>query len=143
MNSKSFLKIVTCALASQSSLSFSIGGNGNSHTQHLSQQQLSVRTATSTTTTTLEAATALNLPAAGGAEPIADAPQEEQPSIGVLLLNLGGPETGDDVEGVYVLCAVSCFDGCVLLRFFSNLLAHSCVANLIIESNSLLHRILI
>ena len=25
--------------------------------------------------------------------------QQQQPNVGVLLLNLGGPETGDDVEG--------------------------------------------
>jgi hypothetical protein len=25
--------------------------------------------------------------------------QQKQPNVGVLLLNLGGPETGDDVEG--------------------------------------------
>lgn len=27
--------------------------------------------------------------------------EEEEPKVGVLLLNLGGPETGDDVEGVF------------------------------------------
>jgi hypothetical protein len=26
--------------------------------------------------------------------------QQQQPNVGVLLLNLGGPETGDDVEGM-------------------------------------------
>jgi len=32
-----------------------------------------------------------------GAAVVADEP--EDPKLGVLLLNLGGPETGDDVEG--------------------------------------------
>jgi hypothetical protein len=38
--------------------------------------------------------------------------QQQQPNIGVLLLNLGGPETGDDVEGtidtlvLVTLCAL-------------------------------------
>jgi hypothetical protein len=45
---------------------------------------------------TLEAATALPV------ENFAAAPGEvEDSKVGVLLLNLGGPETGDDVEGTY------------------------------------------
>ena len=31
-----------------------------------------------------------------------DPPAEESTNVGVLLLNLGGPETGDDVEGTIV-----------------------------------------
>jgi hypothetical protein len=46
--------------------------------------------------TTLEAATALPV------ENFAATPSEaEESKVGVLLLNLGGPETGDDVEGAY------------------------------------------
>lgn len=29
--------------------------------------------------------------------------KQSQPNVGVLLLNLGGPETGDDVEGTIVI----------------------------------------
>jgi hypothetical protein len=46
-------------------------------------------------TTKLAAATALPL------EGVVTIAKEEEPKVGVLLLNLGGPETGDDVEGVF------------------------------------------
>ena len=43
--------------------------------------------------TQLHAATSLPL---GGTASLA---VDDEPKVGVLLLNLGGPETGDDVEG--------------------------------------------
>eukprot|EP00546_Thalassionema_frauenfeldii_P008997 CAMPEP_0178913734 /NCGR_PEP_ID=MMETSP0786-20121207/11009_1 /TAXON_ID=186022 /ORGANISM="Thalassionema frauenfeldii, Strain CCMP 1798" /LENGTH=480 /DNA_ID=CAMNT_0020586513 /DNA_START=149 /DNA_END=1591 /DNA_ORIENTATION=+ len=43
----------------------------------------------------LKAATAIPIDAPGDAELVSS---EKKPRIGVLLLNLGGPETGDDVE---------------------------------------------
>lgn len=46
------------------------------------------------TNTILEAATAL--PVGNLGSTFRD---EQAPKVGVLLLNLGGPETGDDVEG--------------------------------------------
>lgn len=47
-------------------------------------------------TTGLKAATGIPLdsPCSDFAETV-----EEKPSVGILLLNLGGPETGEDVEG--------------------------------------------
>lgn len=47
----------------------------------------------------LKAATAIPIDAPGDAELVSS---EKKPKIGVLLLNLGGPETGDDVEGMLV-----------------------------------------
>jgi hypothetical protein len=47
------------------------------------------------TPTRLAAATALSLEGAVATTKV------EEPKVGVLLLNLGGPETGDDVEGVF------------------------------------------
>ena len=44
-------------------------------------------------TTELAAATALPL------QETAEGSANEESKVGVLLLNLGGPETGDDVEG--------------------------------------------
>ena len=43
--------------------------------------------------TELSAATALPL------QETVEVAADEEPKVGVLLLNLGGPETGDDVEG--------------------------------------------
>jgi hypothetical protein len=52
--------------------------------------------ASSTGITKLGAATALPL-----GETVA-LPQEDDPKVGVLLLNLGGPEKGEDVEGLSI-----------------------------------------
>ena len=46
--------------------------------------------------TKLSAATALPV---GSVAPAITAEAENDEKVGVLLLNLGGPETGDDVEG--------------------------------------------
>ena len=62
--------------------SFSVGPEGGTPTS-------------ASPTTKLAAATALPL-----GEPVTT-PKEEESKFGVLLLNLGGPETGDDVEGVF------------------------------------------
>ena len=43
---------------------------------------------------TLDAATALPIDAS-----VPLAREEQESKVGVLMLNLGGPETGDDVEG--------------------------------------------
>jgi hypothetical protein len=49
------------------------------------------------TATKLNAATALPIDTPFvGIDPI----ELDEPRVGVLLLNLGGPETGDDVEGM-------------------------------------------
>ena len=45
--------------------------------------------------TSLPAATTVPMDA-----PVSFADEEDPPRVGVLMLNLGGPETGDDVEGV-------------------------------------------
>ena len=44
--------------------------------------------------TALSVASSLPLPPQNGASVV-----DNTPKVGVLLLNLGGPETGDDVEG--------------------------------------------
>ena len=44
--------------------------------------------------TCLPAATAIPVEA-----PVSLADDDDTPRVGVLMLNLGGPETGDDVEG--------------------------------------------
>ena len=54
------------------------------------------------TTTKLNAATALPIDTPFvGIDPIE---LDDEPRVGVLLLNLGGPETGDDVEGMLSVC---------------------------------------
>jgi hypothetical protein len=50
------------------------------------------------TTTKLQAATAFPVDTPFVGTPSLDV--EDEPRLGVLLLNLGGPETGDDVEGM-------------------------------------------
>lgn len=35
--------------------------------------------------------------------PVAEGQGTSDPRVGVLLLNLGGPETGDDVEGALIV----------------------------------------
>lgn len=44
--------------------------------------------------TSLPAATTVPMDA-----PVSFSDEEDSPRVGVLMLNLGGPETGDDVEG--------------------------------------------
>ena len=41
-----------------------------------------------------------------GYSSVASQQEVQQPNVGVLLLNLGGPETGDDVEGKIAASAV-------------------------------------
>ena len=50
------------------------------------------------TTTKLQAATAFPVDTPFVGTPSLEV--EDEPRLGVLLLNLGGPETGDDVEGM-------------------------------------------
>jgi hypothetical protein len=80
----SLLTLILCTTLAHGSLAFSIGGQPN-------QPPAAPGTATK-----LEASTALSFPRG-----VEVAQKEEEPSIGVLLLNLGGPETGDDVEGAF------------------------------------------
>ena len=47
--------------------------------------------------TKIEAATALPI------DTSVTTSKDEEPKVGVLMLNLGGPETGDDVEGTLSL----------------------------------------
>lgn len=49
------------------------------------------------TTITIDPSDALDVPAA----PPVELSSIDTPKVGVLLLNLGGPETGDDVEGTF------------------------------------------
>lgn len=51
--------------------------------------------------TPLQAAT--GIPVDGPVPVVPDAVEEDKPSVGVLLLNLGGPETSADVEGTALL----------------------------------------
>lgn len=55
-----------------------------------------VQSASSHASLVLNAATSLPL-----GQTIEGTPAAEETKVGVLLLNLGGPETGDDVEGMY------------------------------------------
>ena len=75
------------------------------------------------TTTQIEAATALPL------ESSISFATEKEPNVGVLLLNLGGPETGDDVEGkpASVPSPRICYNPPILVK----------VKDLFISSNSL------
>jgi len=57
----------------------------------------SFRRANSLSFTSLKAAT--GIPLDNKATQFTAPAKEEAPNLGVLLLNLGGPETGDDVEG--------------------------------------------
>jgi hypothetical protein len=66
----------------------------------VSSPQPSLNHLGSSTTTRLGAATALPLDVAPPVTAEAEANDEK---IGVLLLNLGGPETGEDVEGSLIV----------------------------------------
>jgi hypothetical protein len=49
------------------------------------------------------------------------APLIGAPKVGVLLLNLGGPETGEDVEGTFLITFRVC-------RSYATLLSHFCTS---------------
>ena len=51
--------------------------------------------------TRLQAATAMQVDTPFIGTPLIEV--EEDPRLGILLLNLGGPETGDDVEGMLTI----------------------------------------
>ena len=90
--SLAFSSLVISSLALPSCDAFTVGGGGGG---------ISVDTGTQ-----LEAATAaaLDSPILKWDEdiPVTNQNQaDEETKIGILLLNLGGPETGDDVEGAY------------------------------------------
>ena len=53
------------------------------------------------TSSRLKAATTLPLEADGVPAPEPAVTKKQSSKVGVLLLNLGGPETGDDVEGAF------------------------------------------